>query len=100
MTVPQYLYVIPLGLVVNGLPVAPGGWGIGELGYGLLFEIALGDEDGAEGPDDGPENIGSELALLMHLSFTSWNLLGVFFYVGHRREVEEARRMAEEEPSG
>lgn len=90
MTAAKYLYVIPLGLVVNGIPVAPGGWGLGEYGYEKLFEEATAEE----------ENIGAELALLMHLAYTFWNLLGAIFYVGHKRQVEEARRMAREGEAG
>ena len=87
MTTAQYLYVIPLGLVINGIPIAPGGWGLGEIAFGKLVEVATGY----------PENVGASLALLMHFAYTFWNLLGFLFYVGHKREVEEARLLAEEE---
>ncbi|MCZ6689834.1 MAG: lysylphosphatidylglycerol synthase transmembrane domain-containing protein [Planctomycetota bacterium] len=87
MTASQYMYVIPLGLVVNGIPLAPGGWGQGELGYAHLFEMATGKED----------NIGASLALLMHIALTLWNLAGVVFYLGHKREVQQARFLAEKE---
>lgn len=87
MTAARYLFVIPLGYVINGLPIAPGGWGLGEYAYSLLFREALGKA----------ENIGASLALLMHFAFTFWNLVGFLFYVGHRREVQEARLLAEGE---
>lgn len=83
----DYTYLIPVGLAINGIPVVPGGWGLGEVGYDRIFEAATGSED----------NIGAELALLMHSVFALWNMTGVFFYLGRKREVAEARRMAEEE---
>ena len=86
----MYVYLIPIALVGNGLPIAPGGWGIGEAWYDFLFKIATGKTN----------NVGSEIALLMHLSFNFWNLLGFFAYIGHRGEVDEARRLAEAEAGG
>ena len=90
MSPAMYIYVIPIALVGNGLPIAPGGWGVGEYWYDFLFEIATG----------AAKNQGSEIALLMHLSFNFWNLLGFFAYLGHRSEVDEARQLAEAEGEG
>ncbi len=34
----QHFLIVPIGLVINALPLFPGGAGIGELGFGKLYE--------------------------------------------------------------
>lgn len=37
-TLTQHFLIVPIGLVINALPLFPGGAGIGELGFGKLYE--------------------------------------------------------------
>ena len=52
----QYLFALPVGFVINAIPLAPGGLGVGEAGFRgifLLFNF----------------NKGAELAMLFHAIF-------------------------------
>jgi len=42
----QIMGLAPFGLLVNMVPLSPGGIGIGEHGFQLLFELAGGDQGG------------------------------------------------------
>jgi glycosyltransferase 2 family protein len=37
-TLTQHFLIVPIGLVIQAMPFFPGGAGIGELGFGLLYE--------------------------------------------------------------
>jgi uncharacterized protein (TIRG00374 family) len=37
-TLTQHFLIVPIGLVISAMPFFPGGAGIGELGFGLLYE--------------------------------------------------------------
>lgn len=85
----SYFYLIPLGLVINGIPIAPMGWGIGEIGFSELFALV-----------GSPE--GGNLAALLHIVQFLMNLLGaVFFILGSpaefRRVREEVRHSQEDQ---
>lgn len=87
-----YFLLIPLGLVINGIPIAPMGWGIGEVGFSKLFEI-FGSAS------------GGTLAALLHVVQFLTNALGaIFFVVGDVEEIkhirDEAKRESAENPEG
>ena len=60
--------VIPFGLLVNALPVTPGGLGVGEVAFDLLFSKLnlMG---------------GAEALLGWRLLMTAAGLVGLFFYL-------------------
>ena len=35
----EHFLIVPIGLVISGIPLFPGGAGIGEAGYGGLYEL-------------------------------------------------------------
>lgn len=37
-TLPQHFLIVPVGLIIKATPLFPGGAGIGELGFGVLYE--------------------------------------------------------------
>jgi uncharacterized protein (TIRG00374 family) len=39
----QYVAVTSVGNIVSAIPIAPGGWGVGEAAYKYLFELIGGD---------------------------------------------------------
>ncbi|MBF0293224.1 MAG: flippase-like domain-containing protein [Nitrospinae bacterium] len=39
LTVPQFLFVIPVCILINAIPAAPGGLGVGEIGFGAVFAL-------------------------------------------------------------
>jgi len=42
----QVMTVAPIGLLVNALPISPGGMGVGEKGFGILFNLVGGQYGG------------------------------------------------------
>jgi hypothetical protein len=35
----DYFVLVPVGNLISAVPLAPGGWGVGELAYGALFDM-------------------------------------------------------------
>jgi len=63
-----YFYLASVGLVVNSVPLLPGGLGTGEAAYRVLFS-ALGSY------------IGAEVAALWHVLFFAWSIIGLLLYL-------------------
>ncbi|MBM4032850.1 MAG: flippase-like domain-containing protein [Planctomycetes bacterium] len=83
---PNYFFLIPLGLVLNGLPVAPAGVGVFEWALGLLFATVL---------SPGEANLGANVAALSHVIIILTNQVGLFFYLAGKGKVAEAMREAQ-----
>jgi len=84
----NYLFLIPLGLVLNGLPIAPAGVGVFEWALGFLFGTVL---------LAGEANVGATLAALGHIIIILTNQVGLIFYIKGKRRVAEAIHEAEGE---
>lgn len=68
-------FVLPLAFLLNAIPVAPGSWGWGEVAFQKLFAYTLAGAFADAG------DIGLHLALLLHLCFFVFNMIGAVFYV-------------------
>ena len=66
----------PIGLLIASLPIAPEGIGIGQLAFSKLFSIVNYDS-------------GGELFTLFIALQISVNLIGVIFYVLHKRKIKQ-----------
>lgn len=77
-----YFFLVPVGTVVQALPISPAGIGVGQAAFFFLFKFYLG-EDSQLGP--------TAVTLTQLLSF-AWGLLGAFFYL--RRKKPEALAQA------
>jgi glycosyltransferase 2 family protein len=76
--------MIPLGHIVNSLPLTPGGLGVGETAFNALFEMA-----GLRG--------GAEALLCWRIWMAGIGALGLIFYLrGMRRCVLDAKSVGEE----
>jgi len=53
LAVSDYLFILPVCFMINSIPIAPGGWGVGEAGFSAVFLLY-----GA--------NMGAEVAFLLH----------------------------------
>ena len=80
----SYLFLVPLGLVINGLPLTPAGLGAFEAALAWLFKT-IGS------------NMGANVAALGHIVFLLTNQVGLIFYVRGKREVAEAAKAAAED---
>lgn len=84
----NYLFLIPLGLVLNGLPIAPAGIGVFEWALGFLFATVL---------VAGEQNLGATVAALGHIIVILTNQIGLIVYLKGKRRVAAAMHEAEEE---
>jgi len=64
----RYLVLVPMGMCINAIPVFPGGWGIGELGFEKLFAFA-------------GNTAGAEMGVLFHLSTLPVALIGLLIFL-------------------
>lgn len=82
----RMLLVVPMGHIVNSLPLTPGGIGVGETAFGALFHLA-----GITG--------GAEALLCWRVWNAMIGVLGLVVYVGGiKRLVFNMREQAELEP--
>jgi len=81
LTLPMYFFLASVGLVINSIPVLPGGLGTGELGYAMLFRAFLSPG----GPGSTPNPVGAEIIAVWHVLFFGWSLIGLAFYVKRRK---------------
>jgi len=81
----NYLFLIPLGLVLNGLPIAPAGVGVFEWALDFLFGTVVAA---------GERNLGATVAALGHILIILTNHVGLIFYLKGKRRVAEALQAA------
>jgi uncharacterized membrane protein YbhN (UPF0104 family) len=80
----QHFLLVPIGLVIQAMPLFPGGAGIGELGFGKLYQwVGCSEASGV---------LGSLVQRVVN-----W-VLGLFGYVVYRR-MRPALRPPAEEPA-
>jgi uncharacterized protein (TIRG00374 family) len=79
----EYFVVVPLANLVSAVPLAPGGWGVGELAFAKLFDIV-----GASAA------MGVAVSVTFRLSQLAIGLLGGIFLLlpGSRSELRAARK--------
>ena len=75
----QYFFLVPIGLFVMVVPIAPAGLGVGQGMFLMLFQWAYGQ----------PVTIGADIITLYQLVIVCWALVGLVIYVFHRQEASE-----------
>lgn len=89
VSVGNYFFLVPIGLMVNGLPLTPMGLGVGEGAFQLLFRIVKNEN-------------GAMIVALFHFAQLLTGALGLVYYIQGRQnyaaimeradvELEEAR---------
>ena len=76
----QHFLVVPIGLVINAMPLFPGGAGIGELGFGGLYRWL--DCDAA---------IGVLGSLVQRVIMWSWGAAGYLVYLRMKPALKQAK---------
>jgi uncharacterized protein (TIRG00374 family) len=74
-----YLFVVPVGFMIQAIPISPAGVGLGQAGFLFLFHLVLGP-DTVNGP--------ASMTAFQILNF-AYGLVGAYFYlrIGKLREV-------------
>lgn len=67
-----YFFAVPLGFVIQSVPLSPGGIGVGQVAFSVLFQIYLGD----------PENtVGQTVITAAQIAQVFLGLFGAYFYL-------------------
>ena len=69
-----YFFLVPVGTVVQALPISPAGIGVGQAAFYFLFNHYLGHKS-----ELGPTSVTA-----MQLFSFAWGLLGAYFYLLRR----------------
>lgn len=86
-TLAQHFLIVPIGLVIQAAPFFPGGAGIGELGFGLLYQwLGCSEASGVLG------------SLVQRVNNWTLGLLGGLMYVRMRAALQSALRREEIRP--
>jgi uncharacterized protein (TIRG00374 family) len=73
----EHFLVVPVGMVIQAMPLFPGGAGIGEAGYGWLYELL-----------SYPARSGVLGSLVQRVIFWSWGLAGDLVYLRMKPDLE------------
>jgi uncharacterized protein (TIRG00374 family) len=85
----EHFVIVPVANMVGAIPATPNGLGTKEAAVDLLYRTMPGGEHIAEG-------IGTMVTLAHRITEMTVALLGLVYYLGHRREVEDVYSEAEE----
>ena len=86
-TLSQHFLIVPIGLVIQAAPFFPGGAGIGELGFGLLYQwLGCSEASGVLG------------SLVQRVINWTLGLLGYLIYLRMRATLPSALDREEDQP--
>ena len=85
----EYFVMVPIGNIVSALPLAPGGWGLGEAVFQFLFEMS-----GSDGL------LGVAVSVTFRLVQLSYGLIGGIFLLLPKSRAELKRSEAEARVQG
>ena len=73
----DYLSIVPAAMIVQAIPLMPGGWGIGELAYGtLIAEFGAETLPGVPDAEQIMRTRGVALSVVHRIHVIAWSLLG------------------------
>jgi uncharacterized protein (TIRG00374 family) len=85
----EHLVIVPTAALVGAIPITPSGLGTTELAVEELYKAMPGGDDDRKGD-------GTLVALGRRATEVTVALVGLVFYLTHRRQVEEVYAEAEE----
>ena len=73
----DYFFIVPVAAVIQGIPIAPAGWGIGEAAYGALIgKFGAATLPGIPNAEEVMRTRGVALSVLHRVHVAAWSLLG------------------------
>jgi uncharacterized membrane protein YphA (DoxX/SURF4 family) len=86
----DYFFIVPVAAVIQGIPIAPAGWGIGEAAYGALIgKFGAATLPGVPGAEQLMRTRGVALSVLHRTHVAVWSLLGGLFVLIDRQTHPE-----------
>ncbi|MCB9878547.1 MAG: flippase-like domain-containing protein [Planctomycetes bacterium] len=85
----EYLVLVPVINIVTAIPLAPNGWGIGEMIYGYLFSTycAVHMPPDTANPAAAMATMGVALSILYRLMLSGFSLIGGLFVLFEKDRV-------------
>jgi glycosyltransferase 2 family protein len=77
LSLADYLFLVPVGLVLTSIPISPAGVGVGQVAFYYLFNLALGKTS----------PVGPATVTAFQLSQVAWGLVGAVLYI-QRPEIK------------
>ena len=95
----DYFVICPIVFVLQGIPIAPAGWGIGEALFGsLIGKFGATNLGGIAGAEAMMRTRGVAVSILYRSQVALWSLLGGKFpHIQSRRD--QTRRTAQQATS-
>jgi glycosyltransferase 2 family protein len=72
-----YFFLVPVGVVVQALPISPAGIGVGQAAFYFLFNLYLGRES----------QLGPTAVTAMQILSFFWGLFGAYFYLRRKKPM-------------
>ena len=86
LTLKDYFFIVPIASVVQGIPIAPAGWGVGEAVYGFLIsKFGATVLPGVPEAEQIMRTRGVALSVLHRVHIAAWSLLGGLLMLIERR---------------
>ncbi len=70
-----YCFIVPVGLVTTSIPISPAGIGVGQVAFGFLFGLYLGQAT------ELTKMVGATGVTAWQIVQFFWGLVGAFFYL-------------------
>ena len=74
LSLPAYLFCVPLGFVATALPIAPAGVGVGQVAFLFLFKTY----------DPSSADLGSASITAFQLAMLGWGMIGSIAYLRYK----------------
>ena len=86
----DYLSIVPAAMVVQAIPLMPGGWGIGELAYGtLIAEFGVEILPGVPDAEQIMRTRGVALSVVHRIHAIAWSLIGGLLMLWDRQSYRK-----------
>lgn len=94
LTLKDYFFIVPIACVMQGIPIAPAGWGVGEAVYGLLVgKFGATALPGVPEAEQIMRTRGVALSVLHRVHVAAWSLPGgVLMVIEHYTKREGPQR--------
>ena len=67
-----YFFAVPIGFVIQSIPLSPGGIGVGQVAFSILFQLYLGDSE---------NKVGQTAITAAQIAQVILGLVGAYFYI-------------------
>ena len=77
ISITDLFFIVPVASVIQGIPIAPAGWGIGEAAYGTLIgKFGASALPGVPDAEQVMRTRGVALSVLHRVHVAIWSLIG------------------------